>query len=132
MTDLLQDRSETINTLVTLMEDINVMTGDIKEQTNLQGQNLQKIDEELADAVENVEQANEELMQKNTRERTGNKCLIWCVVIAIIVVIILIYLSFIQRDDNDIIIKYEDADPEQSTDPSQPASYEYQEAPTGQ
>ena len=132
MSDLIQSNGETINTLVNLMQDISVMTGDIKEQTNLQGNNLQKIDEELADATENVEHANEQLEQKNTRERTGNKCLIWCVIIAIIVVIILVYLSFIRRDDDDVIIKYEHADPQQVADPSSPDTTEKYEAPTGQ
>ena len=85
---------------------------------------MQKIDEELIGAVENVEQANEQLEMKNTRERTGNKLLIYCVIIAIIVVIILIYLSFIKRDDDDVIIKYEQADPQQVADPSSPDSNE--------
>ena len=59
MSDLIQDRSETINTLAALMRDINDMTGDIKDQTTLQGNNLIKVEEELGDAAENVEQANE-------------------------------------------------------------------------
>ena len=103
MTDLIQDRNETINTLAVLMRDINDMTGDIKDQTQLQGKKLVEVDEELGNAAENVEQANDQLEQKVTRERTGNKCLIWCVVIAIIVVVILIYMSFI-RDDKEYII----------------------------
>ena len=119
MSDLIQDRSETINTLAALMRDINDMTGDIKEQTNLQGQNLIKVEEELVDATENIEHANEQLEMKNTRERTGNKCLIWCVAIAIIVVIILIYMSFIRGGDDDVVIKYEQIDPtQQPLDPS--------------
>lgn len=132
ITDLLGDRSETIDGLVKLMKDINEVTCDIKVETIDQGQNLQKIDEELLGAVENVEQANEQLEMKNTRERTGNKLLIYCVIIAIIVVIILIYLSFIRRDDDDVIIKYEQADPQQATDPISPDSNENYEAPTGQ
>ena len=99
MSDLIEERNETINTLATLMRDINEMTGDIKEQTNIQGDKLVKVDEELGDAAENVEMANEQLEEKVTRERTGNKCLIWCVVVAVIIVIILIYLSFIRDDD---------------------------------
>ena len=45
--------------LSTLMQDINTMTGDIKDQTNLQGENLEKIDEEIGGAADNVELANE-------------------------------------------------------------------------
>ena len=40
------------------------------------------------------------------RENSGNKCLIWCVVIAIIVVVLLIFFGFIRRDK--VVIKYED------------------------
>ena len=124
MSDLIQDRSETINTLAALMRDINDMTGDIKDQTTLQGNNLIKVEEELGDAAENVEQANEQLEQKMTRERTGNKCLIWCVIIAIIVVIILIYMSFIRNGDDDVVIKYEYPEQQQPVDPSQPTPYD--------
>jgi len=59
MSDLIHDRNETISMLSTLMQDINTMTGDIKDQTNLQGENLEKIDEEIGGAADNVELANE-------------------------------------------------------------------------
>ena len=81
--------------LANLMQDINTMTGDIKDQTTLQGAKLDVIDDELGDAADNVQQANEQLEEKMVRENTGNKCLIWCVVIAILVVIVLVFFTFI-------------------------------------
>ena len=82
--------------LANLMQDINTMTGDIKDQTTLQGAKLDVIDDELGDAADNVQQANEQLEEKMVRENTGNKCLIWCVVIAILVVIVLVFFTFIR------------------------------------
>ena len=58
MSDMIQDRNETINTLAALMRDINDMTGDMREQTQIQGNKLVSVDNELGDAAENVELAN--------------------------------------------------------------------------
>ena len=44
-----------------------------------------------------------------TRTRTGNKLLIWCVVIAIIMVAFLIFFGFV-RDDSDTIVIQPDTD----------------------
>ena len=41
--------------LANLMQDINTMTGDIKDQTTLQGAKLDVIDDELGDAADNVQ-----------------------------------------------------------------------------
>ncbi len=48
-----------------------------------------------------------------TRTRTGNKCLIWCVVIAIIMVAFLIFFGFVRDDSDTIIIQ-----PQEGTDPT--------------
>ena len=107
MSDMIQDRNETISMLATLMQDINTMTGDIKDQTQLQGEKLETIDDEIGGAADNVEQANEQLEEKMVRENKGNKCLTWCVVIAILVVIVLIFFTFIKKD-KEIVIEYRD------------------------
>lgn len=69
------------------------------------------IDEELHGAADNVEQANEQLHQKMERENTGNKCLIWCVVIACIVVILLIFFGFVRKDTVEVEVEHIVADP---------------------
>ena len=43
-----------------------------------------------------------------TRERTGNKLLIWCVAIAIIIVGLLIYFGFVKKDE--VVIEIEKTD----------------------
>lgn len=120
MSDTIQDRNERFNDLAALMRDLSDMTGVIKEQTQIQGGKLQTVDNELGDAAENVEQANEQLEQKVTRERAGNKCLIWCVVVAVIVVILLIYLSFVRKDDEVIIVEVEKEQSNLESDPTTP------------
>ena len=59
MGDLIEDRSETIRMVAAVMRDINSLTVDIREQTQLQGSKLEKVDEELAGAADNVELAND-------------------------------------------------------------------------
>ena len=90
--------------LASVMKDINALTHDIKDQTRLQGTKIDVIDEDLGSATENVEQANVELQEKMTRERTGNKVLIWCVVVAIFVVFFLIFFGFVHKKSTNIII----------------------------
>ena len=99
MADLIQDRNETINMVAAVVRDINDLPADIKDQKRLQGTKMEQIDEELGGAAENVENANEQLQEKMTRERTGNKCLVWCVVIAVIVVVLLIFFGFVKKDE---------------------------------
>ena len=55
----------------------------------------------MADATENVELANKELAEKLKKTRTGNKCLIWCVVIAVIAIICVILFGFVLGGDGD-------------------------------
>ena len=55
----------------------------------------------MADAAENVEMANKELAEKLKKTRTGNKCLIWCVVIAVIAIILVILFGFGLGGDGD-------------------------------
>ena len=75
---------------------------------------MEVIDEELAGAADNVEAANEQLHEKMTRERTGNKLLIWCVAIAIIIVGLLIYFGFVKKDE--VVIEIEKTDSADSGD----------------
>ena len=51
MTDLIQDRNETINMVAAVMRDISDLTTDIKDQPRLQGTKMEKIDEELGAAT---------------------------------------------------------------------------------
>ena len=61
----------------------------------------------MADATENVEMANKELAEKLKKTRTGNKCLIWCVVIAVIAIILVILFGFVLGGDGDTEITIE-------------------------
>jgi len=50
--------------------------------------------------------ANEQLEEKMTKERTGNKLLTWCVVIACILLVLLIFFGFIHnKGDEEVIIQ---------------------------
>ena len=120
MRQSIESRNETIACIEKIMRDINDITSDIKDQTKLQGNKMELVDEEMIGAYDNVEQANEQLEEKMTRENSGNKCLIWCVVIAIIVVLLLIFFGFIRRDK--VVVEYENptdgGDVGESGDPS--------------
>jgi len=40
-----------------------------------------------------------------TRERTGNKVLIWCVVLAVLLLAFLVYFGFVAKSGNETIIE---------------------------
>ena len=94
------------------MRDVRDITGDIESQTKVQGAKLEVIDEDLGNAAENVEEANEQLAEKMKRERTGNKLLIWCVVIAVIICVCLIFFGFVNKGDKEIVIEVDSKDPD--------------------
>ena len=59
MEDMIQSRQEQITQIHTLMKDLNVMTQDIAQQTQLQGGKLEQVDQEMAQAADKVTKANE-------------------------------------------------------------------------
>ena len=84
-----------------MMEDVASVIGDIRAVTRVQGEKLDEAHENIADATEHVEMANKELAEKLKKTRTGNKCLIWCVVIAVIAIICVILFGFVLGGDGD-------------------------------
>ena len=65
-----------------------------------------------------MEEANEQLAEKMKRERTGNKLLIWCVVIAVIICVCLIFFGFVNKGDKEIVIEVDSKDPAAPEDQS--------------
>ena len=98
MEDLIDTRGEQIELIHGLMRDLNSMTQDIRQQTDLQGSKLAKVDEELGEAAMNVEHANEQLEENVERNQSSNKCLIWSIVIVLIAVGGLIFFGFFKDD----------------------------------
>ena len=113
MQDLIQDRASTIKLVSETMKNIGELTADIKEQTQLQGTKMDLIDEDLVGAQDNVEEANDQLAEKMDTERTGNKCLMCCVITAVLLVVILIIMAFVR--DNDVEIEIVNTNGEVST-----------------
>lgn len=67
----------------------------------------------MGGAADNMEKADEQLHKKMTAERAGNKCLLWCVVIAMLAVVILIFFGLMGDkggDETTIIIEGAAAD----------------------
>jgi len=98
MQDLTEGRGETIDLVHQVMQDIKDVTGDLKVETNIQGQKLLEIDENICGAEENLEKADEHLHQKLSRERTGNKCLLWCIIGGVLLFACLIFFGFFNKD----------------------------------
>ena len=48
MEDMIQSRQESISNIYNLITDLNIMTADIAQQTQIQGGKLGTIDEEMA------------------------------------------------------------------------------------
>mmetsp|Transcript_21639 Transcript_21639/g.28982 ORF Transcript_21639/g.28982 Transcript_21639/m.28982 type:complete len:121 (+) Transcript_21639:689-1051(+) len=118
MADMIESRNETFKQFESLMRDVRDITGDIESQTKIQGEKMEVIDEDLGGAADNVEQANEQLAEKMNRERTGNKLLIWCVVIAVIICVCLIFFGFVNKGETVIEVEIQPPQPS-DTNPDQ-------------
>lgn len=73
----------------------------MRDLTRIQGEKLDVVHEDMAEAKDNLERANEELTQKLKKTRTGNKCLIWCVVFAVITIVLVILFGIVLKVDDD-------------------------------
>ena len=66
MANVIQQRKEDINAIGDIMQNINEMAGAIAKETAEQGEKLQRLDENVTAADENVEGAVKELKEAAT------------------------------------------------------------------
>ena len=57
MENIIAQRKEDINSIASIMNDINAMAKDIAKETTAQGEKLQKLDDNMAEADKNASEA---------------------------------------------------------------------------
>ena len=75
MENIITQRKEDINNIATIMSDINSIAKDIAVETATQGEKLQKLDENMATADSNAEEALNQLKQASVQQKKSGKCI---------------------------------------------------------
>lgn len=63
MTDIIQERTQTIDKIATIMNDINQIAKEINVETNVQGEKLMKVETTMTTAADNTHAATQHLTE---------------------------------------------------------------------
>jgi t-SNARE complex subunit (syntaxin) len=63
MTDIIQERTQTIDKIATIMKDINQIAKEINDETNIQGEKLLKVETTMTTAADNTKAATQHLTE---------------------------------------------------------------------
>ena len=75
------------------MLNINEMAKDINTEVYEQGKKLERLDQHVKTAADNVEKANEHLIAANESQKKSGKCLWWLILIAIVAIALILYFT---------------------------------------
>lgn len=90
MTDIIQERTQTIDKIATIMKDINSIAKEINIETNVQGEKLVKVEATMGSAAENTRAATKHLTEAADTQRKSYKWLIIMMSASLILLIIMI------------------------------------------
>ncbi len=90
MTDIIQERTQTIDKIATIMKDINSIAKEINIETNVQGEKLVKVEATMGTAAENTRAATKHLTEAADTQRKSYKWLIIMMSASLILLIIMI------------------------------------------
>lgn len=79
------------------MADLNELATAIAEETNEQGEKLEKLDENVGKAAEDVEKGVDELKSAHKKQKKAGacgRCLIGVICCSVIIVALILYLNF--------------------------------------
>ena len=63
MTDIIQERTQTIDKIATIMKDINQIAKEINVETNVQGEKLLNVETTMTTAADNTKAATQHLTE---------------------------------------------------------------------
>ena len=91
--DLIHQRKETIDNVVTILADINAITQDMNCELRNQGDNLAHVHTNLEQATRNAGAGNEQLRQAQTKIGSSNGCLLIWLAGVVLLLVLLVYLG---------------------------------------
>jgi t-SNARE complex subunit (syntaxin) len=90
MTDIIQERTQTIDKIATIMKDINQIAKEINVETNIQGEKLLNVETTMTTAADNTRAATQHLTEAANTQRKSYKWLIIMMAASLFLLIILI------------------------------------------
>jgi t-SNARE complex subunit (syntaxin) len=79
-----------------MMADLNMVQEDTKVELQKQRENLIKVEDKVADAKENVDKAQDEIVKAEKHQKSTGKCIKWIVFFTIIlaaIIVLIVYFS---------------------------------------
>lgn len=98
--EVINQRKEDINKIGDIMANINEMARDLAIETSEQGNKLGRLDQNMAEADNNAEEALDQLKKGRKNQKSAGKCmkcLIAIIILALIAVGLIIYFNFIKN-----------------------------------
>lgn len=96
MADVIKDRQDQLNDVEKLMGDINVITKDINSKVHNQRKDLVEIDHNAGTALENAVEAEKNIEEAVEHQKSGGKCMYYCVAIAAVMALIIILIVILK------------------------------------
>ena len=90
VTNLIQDRQDTLNSVEHLMSDISEITKQINTKVYDHRDMIIEIDTNTTSALTNTILAEEQIVQAAAKQKTTSKCMIWLIAIITITVLIIV------------------------------------------
>ena len=79
------------------MQNINAIAKDINVEVQVQGEKLNRLDQHMITAANNVEAAKEELVQASNHQKKGGKCLLYLIIGCLIAIGIILTIIFTKK-----------------------------------
>ena len=99
MEDVIKQRKKDIGQIESIMQNINAIAKDINIEVQTQGEKLQRLDQHMVTAATNGEAAKEELVQAETHQKKGGKCLLYLIIGGVIALAIILCIVFIPKSN---------------------------------
>ena len=100
MNNVIGQRKEDINQIGNIMANINEMAKDIALETRQQGEKLEKLDQNMAEAENNADKAVDQLVSAEKNQKKAGKCT-KCLIVMILLLLIglgcFVYFTFIKK-----------------------------------
>ena len=92
--EVIKQRKKDINQIESIMQNINAIAKDINIEVQTQGEKLQRLDQHMVTAANNVEAAKEELIGAEQHQKKGGRCLLYMIIAGVVCLAIVLTIVF--------------------------------------
>ena len=91
MAEVIQQRKKDIGQIESIMQNINAIAKDINVEVQAQGEKLERLDQHMRTAADNVVGAKGELTEASAYQKKSGKCLLYLIIAMVIVLGLILF-----------------------------------------